>query len=111
MNKRKFFSTILSILVILSFTIGSNFQARATNTLNQGNNPPHVKKGKITPADRKAAAQNRQALMAGVTYTAPTLVPSATGGLVPDYYGPVPNWALSPMPTVDPVTLVVSGGI
>ncbi|WP_224958612.1 multicopper oxidase domain-containing protein [Geomonas subterranea] len=30
---------------------------------------------------------------------------------VPHYFGPAPNWALSPLPTVDPVTGAASGGI
>lgn len=32
-------------------------------------------------------------------------------GGTPNYYGPEPNWAYSPAPTVDPVTGIVSGGI
>jgi len=30
---------------------------------------------------------------------------------VPHYFGPYPNWALSPLPVVDPVTGAISGGI
>ena len=32
-------------------------------------------------------------------------------GGTPNYYGPEPNWAYSPAPTVDPVTGAISGGI
>ncbi len=30
---------------------------------------------------------------------------------VPHYFGPYPNWALSPLPVVDPTTGAISGGI
>jgi FtsP/CotA-like multicopper oxidase with cupredoxin domain len=32
-------------------------------------------------------------------------------GGTPNYFGPEPNWAYSPLPTVDPVTQVITGGI
>lgn len=51
-------------------------------------------KGKVTPADRKAAAAARPI----ATVIAPTVVP-APGG-TPDYFGTTPNYANSPLPTV-----------
>jgi hypothetical protein len=51
-------------------------------------------KGKVTPADRLAAAKAR-----GNTTTFAPLVVPAPGG-TPDYFGPTPNYANSPMPTV-----------
>lgn len=72
--------------------------------------PPHLKQGRVKQADRLLAAKNAKAkgLQVG-TAAAGTLAP--TQGGVPDYFGPFPNWAYSPVPTVDPVTGAVSGGI
>ena len=80
---------------------------------------------RVTPADRQAAAARVAAQRAAVaaqnnqvgTLAAPTAGTMAAAmampmpGGTPDYFGPYPNWALSPLPTVDPVTLAVSGGI
>jgi FtsP/CotA-like multicopper oxidase with cupredoxin domain len=69
----------------------------------------NTKKGRITPADRQAAA----ARMA--KYKAQGLVPQATlemrPGLIPDYFGSIPNWANSPLPTLDILGNVTTGGI
>jgi FtsP/CotA-like multicopper oxidase with cupredoxin domain len=51
-------------------------------------------KGKVTPADRIAAAAARPK----ATVVGPTVV--AVPGGTPDYFGTTPNWAYSPMPTV-----------
>jgi FtsP/CotA-like multicopper oxidase with cupredoxin domain len=51
-------------------------------------------KGRVTPADRIAAAKARPK----ATAIAPTVVP-APGG-TPDYFGTTPNYANSPLPTV-----------
>jgi FtsP/CotA-like multicopper oxidase with cupredoxin domain len=58
-------------------------------------------KGKITSAQRRAAAAERP--------TAATIQPSvvATPGGTPDYFGTTPNYANSPLPTVG--TVVTSG--
>lgn len=68
--------------------------------------------GKVTPAERKAAAKNfkaarQAALAAGVTLAPPALDP----GGIPHYFGPWPNWAYSPLPR-GPVTSITltSGG-
>jgi FtsP/CotA-like multicopper oxidase with cupredoxin domain len=58
-------------------------------------------KGKVTPADRLAAANARLK----ATSFAPTVV--AVPGGTPDYFGSTPNYANSPMPTV--TTTPVSG--
>lgn len=70
--------------------------------------PPHRKHGRITMADRKAAAARAKALRdaRGIT----TFAVPGPGG-VPDYFGFTPNWANSPQPTVDPITGVISGGM
>jgi FtsP/CotA-like multicopper oxidase with cupredoxin domain len=115
MTTRKFLNTIISILVIISVTISGNIKVSAQGALPNGNNPPppHLKKGKVTPKDRKDAANNRQAQMlaAGVTSSSPTLVTNAAGALIPDYFGSAPNWAFSPLPTVDPIAGTVTGGV
>jgi len=70
--------------------------------------------GKVTPAERKAAAKRFQATVdeaqaAGVTESA-TLVPDPnTGYLVPDYFG-VANWAYSPLPSGGVAVTLGSGG-
>ena len=51
-------------------------------------------KGKVTPAERVAAAAARPK----ATVIAPTVIP-APGG-TPDYFGTTPNYANSPLPTV-----------
>ena len=63
---------------------------------------PYLKKGKITRADRLAAATRVKALRAKAGLNSPklSLVPGPNGYLVPDYFGTTPNWALSPLPTV-----------
>jgi len=62
-------------------------------------------KGKITPAERKAAAARIKA--AGLQLAVPALDPGGT----PHYFGPYPNYANSPLPTgaVTSITLA-SGG-
>ena len=60
-----------------------------------------------TAGDRKAAAERAAALRADNPN--PTDGPGPGG--VPDYFGPSPNWALSPAPTVDPQTGALVGGI
>jgi len=70
--------------------------------------------GKVTPAERKAAAERFKATVAGaqaagVTASA-TLVPDpSTGYLVPDYFG-VANWAYSPLPSGGVAVTLENGG-
>ncbi len=62
-------------------------------TADQNNTKSLNYKGKVTTADRKAAAASRPKGTA-----APTVVP-APGG-TPDYFGTTPNYANSPLPTI-----------
>ena len=63
------------------------------NALVDPNKQPKLNyKGKVTPADRIAAANARPK----ATVIAPTVVP-APGG-TPDYFGTTPNYANSPLP-------------
>ncbi len=100
MNKRKLLHLIFSSLAAISMLLTGSLPAYGKNPPPPGGNgPPHQKQGRITQADRKAAAANAAAagLQVG-TVAAGTL--AATQGGVPDYFGPVPNWAYSPMPTL-----------
>jgi len=87
--------------------------AGASDNGNNGNGngvgPPPYPHGKVKPAERQAAADKRAADLqaAGLTLQAVTVGPGDT----PDYFGITPNYANSPLPTVDPNTLVVTGGI
>jgi FtsP/CotA-like multicopper oxidase with cupredoxin domain len=69
----------------------------------------NTKKGRITPADRKAAGARLK------KYQAQGLVPQAVAAMnpggMPDYFGTIPNWANSPMPTVDATGVITGGGI
>src|SRR5690242_3236586 len=73
---------------------------------------------RTTPAQRKAAAErfaagrkSRQSKQPGMlAAVAPTAMAMPMPGGTPDYFG-MPNWANSPLPTVDPVSGVISGGI
>jgi len=111
MFARKFVYRFFSLLLILSFALGGSFQAGAQGSPQNGGNPPHVKKGKITLADRINAAKNKQAQMqaAGVTSTTQAVVTNAAGQMVPDYYGS-PNFALSPLPSSAAAVVNFSGG-
>ena len=78
----------------------------------QGHGPNYH--GKVTPAERKAAAERFKATVAeaqaaGVTASA-TLVPDpSTGYLVPDYFG-IANWAYSPLPSGGVAVTLGNGG-
>jgi len=61
--------------------------------------PQEMRQQKITPAQRKAAADALKARKNAGLLTATNLVTGAGGALVPDYFGGVPNWAFSPQPT------------
>ncbi|HVP10577.1 MAG TPA: hypothetical protein VMV94_05225 [Phycisphaerae bacterium] len=74
---------------------------------------------KVTQAQREAAAARAAAARrsaqgtAGDTSQSPPAVQffvPPQGGK-PNYYGPEPNWAFSPAPTVDPNTAAITGGI
>ncbi len=74
-------------LVIAAPKILPNVSADSNNTKSLNY------KGKVTTADRKAAAAARP-----IGTGAPTVVP--TPGGTPDYFGATRNWANSPLPTV-----------
>src|SRR5262245_24491180 len=109
---RKRLHVVFSLVIILALLLGASAPviAQVPQAQKGGTQPPHLKHGKITQADRKAAAQNAAAAGLQVGVVAPGTL-AATQGSVPDYFGPFPNWAYSPLPSVDPVSGAVSGGL
>ncbi len=110
MNRCNFliFMSLLLALVALTWEVDQVY-AKSPNS-NFDNILKHH--GKVTSAERKAAARRfkaarEAALAAGVTLAAPPLDP----GGVPHYFGPYGNWAYSPLPR-GPVAVVTlaSGG-
>ncbi len=70
------------------------------------------KHGKVTPAERMAAAQRAAAVgaqPATVTGATAEIAAAAMGGGSPHFFGPFPNYANSPLPTVGPGS--ITGGI
>ena len=92
MFNRKRLNGVFSILIIVSLLLGASGSAIAGP---KSPPLPHQKQGRITQADRKAAAKNAKdaGLQVG-TVAAGTL--AAVPGGVPDYFGPYPNYANSP---------------
>jgi FtsP/CotA-like multicopper oxidase with cupredoxin domain len=99
MSKHKILNLLLSTFMVASLLLGGSGQVLAKGPQPPGGNGlPHQKHGKITPADRQAAAANAAAAGLQVGVVAPATLAPTQGG-VPDYFGPFPNWAYSPMPT------------
>ena len=103
MFRSKFLNILMSFLVIASMTLGTTGQVVAKN---QSETPAKqavgggTLHGKVTPAERQAAADRLKAAYkkAGIsTQAAGVLNP----GGVPDYFGTTPNYANSPLPTLD----------
>ena len=65
----------------------------------------------VTAADREAAAARAAALRESARGKNVSQAMMPMPGGTPDYLGMYPNYANSPVPTVDPITGVVSGGI
>jgi len=101
---------LISLAVLAALALGSG-QANAAPNIGAGG-----AKGKVTAAEKKAAALRAQALglkpgVAGVTTAAPAPGAIDGAGGTPHYFGPYGNYAYSPLPT-GPVTsfTVTSGG-
>ncbi|MBW8383249.1 MAG: hypothetical protein K0M69_12125, partial [Youngiibacter sp.] len=104
MKKKKFTRPLILILVLL--LMSTVLQASAAPTKDNANGNASTKGlnlKKVTPADRKAAADKLQAMLeaAGLEALAVpsgfgTITDPATGYLVPDYFGNA-NWAYSPI--------------
>jgi len=113
MHRRKFLLIMILVLVVVALAWPVNQGGAQTPPNGNGNGNGQLKfKDKITPAERKAAAdrfqEQYQAALAAGTVTA-TAVPDPGG--VPHYFGPYPNWANSPLPkgVIDAITLTNRG--
>jgi FtsP/CotA-like multicopper oxidase with cupredoxin domain len=110
----------LSKLALLVLVVASVFFAGTSQVRTQepaappdGNGPPYYHEGRITPADREAAAKRAAAARAAVARTetapgAPQAVP-VPGGM-PDYFGIYPNYANSPQAVMDVAVAITGGG-
>ena len=86
-------------LVLVCLLLVAAFALIAVPAFAAGKPQGVTHKGPVTPADRKAAAaRNAAAGMKVGGDTSGGAVP--TPGGVPDYFGPYPNYANSPLPTV-----------
>jgi FtsP/CotA-like multicopper oxidase with cupredoxin domain len=119
MDVRKTLVRIALVMVVLTWGASQCFAQETTS-------PPQMRS--VTNAQRKAAATRAAARLGAnlrsttnfqrmeaaarqsITPAAITRVAPIPGG-TPDYFGPYPNWAFSPSPTVDALGNVVSGGI
>ena len=95
--KRRKTAVLVSLLMVAALVVGASpvyAQMQAgNNTGNQG------EMKRVTEADRKAAAARNETLgLTPGTARERTAVP--TPGGTPDYFGPYPNYANSPLPTV-----------
>ncbi len=102
--------TILSLLTT-SLTLGASEVLAADP--NGTNNNKGIYRGRITPAQRQAAAATQKAAKdkakeAGLNVST-ALITDASGHLVPDYFGNA-NWAFSPMPTAPVLSVTVING-
>jgi len=112
MSKRKFLIFMSLAMAVVALTWGID-QGWAQSPKS---NKELKYKGKITPAERKAAAKRAKDLglkpgVAGLAATAPAPGDIDGPGGIPHYFGPYGNWAYSPLPK-GPVTAVtlVDGG-
>ena len=71
---------------------------------------PNVKHGHVTPAERRAAA-GQQAWAAKMNPAGVQSVTTFGANTMPDYFGPIPNYANSPLPSINLDGSVASGGI
>ena len=75
--------------------------------------PARSVEGVVTPAKRQAAAKHASALRQSKGSTALMTAPTPAvinPNVPPDYFGPYPNYANSPLPTIDPITHQVVPG-
>ncbi len=100
MFARRFFNILISALVLASLLSGGAAPALASGQHSLAGNGNGKQHGKVTNAERKAAAARAAAL--GLITTANVTAPTAAmnPGGVPDYFGTVPNFANSPLPPV-----------
>jgi FtsP/CotA-like multicopper oxidase with cupredoxin domain len=116
MLRRKLRNFVLLVSVVATLLFGGGGQISAQvdpPPPPDGSGPPYYHQGKITPADRQAAAvravaARTLAARAAVAPASAQAVP--TPGGVPDYFGIYPNWANSPQAVVDVAVAITGGG-
>ncbi len=94
MKKRMMPMLVCLLLLAALFTAGSPARAQETGS----NGAQSDDTSRVTAADREAAADRAQA--AGLQVEAAASVSTPVPGGTPDYFGPYPNYANSPLPTV-----------
>jgi FtsP/CotA-like multicopper oxidase with cupredoxin domain len=93
---RRLLNILFSILIVASMLMAATSQVSAKTPTPPAPKPPtHIHQGKVTPADRQAAAQRaaKARAAAGLSAQNVTLQPG-----VADYFGTTPNYAISPIP-------------
>ena len=107
MNRCKIIIFLSLLLVLVALSWGADQGCAQQEPSGDGSGMHY--KGKVTPAERKDAAERFKAAReaAGVTSAVPMLDP----GGIPHYFGPYPNYANSPLPkgAVRSIT-VIDGG-
>jgi FtsP/CotA-like multicopper oxidase with cupredoxin domain len=104
MFRNKYLSLILTALLAVTSVFGSTAvlaknQSQTSTAKQSTGEPPYLKHGRITQADRQAAADRRAASGEVSAQVVPT-VKDSYGNLIPDYFGTTPNYANSELPTV-----------
>ncbi|MBS4210962.1 multicopper oxidase domain-containing protein [Neobacillus rhizophilus] len=109
MKKRlKILFTVILCLLLLFQASGQTTIAKVESKTKNSTEVVNKKKSKITAADRQAAADRLSVKMEAVNSqdATPTLTPGAT----PDYFGKIPNYANSQLPTDGPVVKINGDG-
>ncbi len=106
MNTRRLLNIIFSVFIVASMLMAATSQVSAKSpTPPAPKVPTHIHQGKITPAERQAAAQRlaKDKAAAGLSAQAVALQPG-----VADYFGFTPNYAISPIPAS---TSIIGDGV
>jgi FtsP/CotA-like multicopper oxidase with cupredoxin domain len=116
MHRRRFLALLIAVIAAAALTWGvvqANAAApkAAKKVVTHGVviPPLHVHKGHVTNADRQAAAERAAAMRAaavkaGKSVKKAVLDPNA----IPDYFGTIPNYANSPLPTGPVGSIIVT---
>ena len=98
MSKQKVLNVLVLMALVLSLFGSGNIQTQVQAQSTNGNGNGQAT-GKITPADRQAAAQ--RGVEAGLALPAVGTAAMAAPDSVPHYFGPYPNYANSPLRMAD----------
>jgi len=112
MKKRRFLTLLSAVLAFAVLFLGFDQGWSAPAKVKQ---EPKYRSGKITTAEREAAAKRAKALglkpgVAGLAATALPLPDIQGPGGVPHYFGPYANWAFSPLPSFSIASVTVDNG-